>query len=358
MKVMGKYLAVLLAIAVLAGCDRRAGSGKGGSDTGADGTPSATGEVAKEGDKASGAAGHEPAKAFPVVSVPMVYADDENASVLYVMEHYWDSFLSSDSATTAGVILGVKDNDVEQALANYIALLENHKRFATPEEPAACREAVKSVGTFFKKLEKKQQADTTALTYLRLTEMVSRYLYDPNSPLRDEDLYLPFAEAAAESPCTSDDMRTAYRFEASQCRLNGFGQKVPDIRYCLASGKKSNLYSVNAEYTMLFFSNPGCNACKEIMHEVMSRRYVGDYIADGRLAIVNVYIDHEIDAWRDYVHNYPANWINGYDYTFRLRDSGEYDIRAIPSLYLLDSQKRVLMKDAPTDKVLSFLDKI
>ena len=56
--------------------------------------------------------------------------------------------------------------------------------------------------------------------------------------------------------------------------------------------------------------------------------------------------------------NYPSSWINGYDYTFKLRSSGTYDIRAIPSLYLLDSRKRVLMKDAPTETVLSYLDKI
>ena len=65
-----------------------------------------------------------------------------------------------------------------------------------------------------------------------------------------------------------------------------------------------------------------------------------------------------MSKWRDYSHNYPSCWINGYDYTFSLRESGAYDIRAIPSLYLLDSDKRVLMKDAPTPKVLSFLDKI
>ena len=31
-------------------------------------------------------------------------------------------------------------------------------------------------------------------------------------------------------------------------------------------------------------------------------------------------------------------------------------MRAIPSLYLLDAEKRVLMKDAPVEKVLQYLD--
>ena len=32
-----------------------------------------------------------------------------------------------------------------------------------------------------------------------------------------------------------------------------------------------------------------------------------------------------------------------------------YNVRAIPSLYILDKDKRVIMKDAPETKVLAFL---
>ena len=300
----------------------------------------------------------EPLHSFPLVSIPMMYSDDADATSSYVLEHYWDSFFATDASTTASSILGVSDEDVEQALANYIGILQQRKALATPDATAPLEQATKSVSAFFRKLEKKQQADTSSLVYLRMTELVSRYLYDPNSPMRDEDLYLPFVEAAAISPCTADDMRTAYKYESSICRTNRFGKKVPDVKYCKADGKKGTLYGVKADYTMLFFSNPGCNSCKEIINEVMSRRYIDQYISEGRLAIVNIYIDSEVSKWRDYVHNYPASWINGYDYTFKLRESGLYGIRAIPSLYLLDSQKRVLMKDAPTENVLSFLDRI
>ena len=65
-----------------------------------------------------------------------------------------------------------------------------------------------------------------------------------------------------------------------------------------------------------------------------------------------------MQKWREYLPNYPKDWINGYDYTFSLRDSRKYDIRAIPSLYLLDAGKRVIMKDAPTSDVLSYLETI
>lgn len=291
---------------------------------------------------------------FPLVSVPMVYAENEEAQTEYILEHYWDAFFAGNGATSDKTVLGVADEELEQALANYIALLQNQKAQATPEATTPLAKAQKSIRTLFSKIEAKSDPNA----YVRLTDLVSKYLYDPNSPLRDEDLYLPFAELAEKSPATSEDMRTAYNHEAKACRTNSFGSKVPDIKYSDARGRKGSLYGIKADYTMLFFSNPGCTACKDIVNEIVSRGYTERLISDGKLAIVNIYIDEEVSKWRDYVPNYPSSWINGYDYTFNLRTSGTYDIRAIPSLYLLDSQKRVLMKDAPTERVLSYLDRI
>ena len=333
---------VLLPLVALASCGGGAPSSRGGNMYACD---------------LSGSA--EPAlHAFPALTIPMVYGDDPAAAREYSLEHYWDGFFSQGGPTTDKAILGVSDGDVEQALANYIGALAAVKAMATPDAPAPLRQAQKSVRTLFNKLERHQKADTSSLAYLRLTEMVSRYLFDPNSPLRDEDLYLPFVEAMERSSCTSEDMRPAYKFEAGQCRTNQFGQKAPDFKYSTAKGTKGSLYAVKADYTMLFFSNPGCTACKEIINEILSRPYVDEYIKEGRLAIVNIYIDEEVAKWREYLPNYPSSWINGYDYTFQLRESGKYAIRAIPSLYLLDSSKRVLMKDAITENVLSYLDKI
>ena len=52
-----------------------------------------------------------------------------------------------------------------------------------------------------------------------------------------------------------------------------------------------------------------------------------------------------LTAWLNYRHNIPASWINSYDKQLRLRDEELYDLKAIPSLYLLDSEKRVMLKD-------------
>ena len=66
-----------------------------------------------------------------------------------------------------------------------------------------------------------------------------------------------------------------------------------------------------------------------------------------------IYPDAQLDEWKKEV--YPKDWINGYDHTQSINNEGLYDLRAIPMIYLLDSQKRVIFKDAPVELVETYL---
>ena len=54
---------------------------------------------------------------------------------------------------------------------------------------------------------------------------------------------------------------------------------------------------------------------------------------------------------------YPEEWLNGFDPDFVIRTDVLYNVRAIPSLYLLDKDKTVIMKDAVTERVLDFVNR-
>ena len=279
-------------------------------------------------------------RAFPQPTVPTAYTEPAER-LEYLADHYWDGFFDGAGRTDSARVIGVPKGEVEQAMANYIAVLN--------EMPLP--KAQKSVGHLFDQLSAKQQADTATRVYLAMTEIVARYLYDPNSPMRDEDLYLPFVQKMAASPLTREDMRTAYRYEAQMCALNPRGSVAPDFVMTLRNGTSVRMHSVKAERTLLFFSNPGCHNCKDIIDALQKDEIVQQLIGEGRLAVMNVYIDEDLDAWRSYMPIYPKTWLNGYDPAHILRQDQLYCIRAIPSLYLLDAEKRILLKDAPLDRV-------
>ena len=51
----------------------------------------------------------------------------------------------------------------------------------------------------------------------------------------------------------------------------------------------------------------------------------------------------------------PQGWTDGCDASERLVRDGVYDLKAMPTLYLLDSGKRVILKDASAEKIEAWL---
>lgn len=85
---------------------------------------------------------------------------------------------------------------------------------------------------------------------------------------------------------------------------------------------------------------------------------ISQMILSGRLAVLNIYIDEDIEAWRSYMPIYPEEWYNGFDPDFIIRNDVLYNVRAIPSLYLLDAEKKVILKDTPEERLFNHLTKI
>ena len=281
---------------------------------------------------------------FSLPEIPAVYAGTEERRQ-YLLDHYWDRFFASEGPCDTGAVLGFHYSDVEFAFATFLKLLGDQ-----PLPDAQTR-----MGRFYSQLEQKQAADTAVHLFPLMTELVSHYLYDPNSPMRDEDLYLPFVKGLAASPFIVEDARPGYVYEARMCALNPVGSVAPDFRFTDLQGRTRSLHQVVARTTVLFFSNPGCYACQEIIGTLQAIPGIDARLDSGSVAIVNVYIDEEVDKWREYASSYPARWLCGYDSDRRIREEHLYNIRAIPSLYLLDADKRILLKDAPTERVISYL---
>ncbi len=284
---------------------------------------------------------------FPSLEIPAVIADSGSRTD-YSLKHWWDPFFAGTGVTDSAAVLGVRNAGLEQAMANFIGLCSS-----VPKERGQ-----EAVSNLFSSIEKAQAADTSSHIYLLMTDMVCRYLYDPNSPLRDEDLYLPFLRGMISSRFTREDVMPGYRFEEKMCSLNRYGTQASDFSFKDKNGRVHNLHGIKADYTVLFFSNPGCTACRDIILALRGMRRLPSLISSGRVAVVNIYIDRELDKWREYEKNYPEDWLSGYDYKFIIRDNALYNVRAIPSLYLLDSEKKVMMKDAVTQKVVAFLETI
>ena len=285
---------------------------------------------------------------FPDVMPPEMLETPQDRAE-YMAEHWWDKFADENRAypCDSTLVSGVSRDVVEQKFANWVNVL------SMVDYP----HAAKSVRRLYDKALKCERKDTASNVFDTFRSLVEKYLYDPNSPMRNEDLYGPYADCLSRCEFIDEGNRKAYAYDAGMCALNRVGTKAADFRFEDKNGKVRRLYDIKADFIVLFFSNPGCVACKEIINALKGTPQIDSMISAGRIAVLNIYIDEDLEAWRSYMPIYPETWYNGFDPDFVIRGDVLYNVRAIPSLYLLDKDKNVMMKDAVTERVIDFLNR-
>lgn len=286
---------------------------------------------------------------FPEMTPPGMMTDAQDRAD-WLARHYWDGITDPSRSYPSDSVLmsGVRKTEVEQRFSNWVSVLEMvHHKTAVNSAAALCDKALACEST-----------DTASNVLETFTGLVEKYLYDPNSPFRNEDIYGAYISRLAIWNGLSPEMKGKYEREAALCALNSIGTKAADFRFADKMGRMRNLYDIDAPLTLLFFSNPGCDACMNIINVLKGEPRIAELIDSKKLAVVNIYIDEDIAAWRSYMPIYPEEWYNGFDPDLVIRTETLYDVRAIPSLYLLDAEKTVIMKDAPEQRVFEYLSRL
>ncbi|MCC8087859.1 MAG: DUF5106 domain-containing protein [Rikenellaceae bacterium] len=274
----------------------------------------------------------ESSKEFRMAAIP-VHVSSPEAIAEYIAYHYWDNF---DFTDTSYIDL---PEVTEQAFANYVAvLMELPDNLARISIKNMLGEAEKDTGMF-----------------IYFTELYDKYLYDPNSPFLNEELYIPVLEIMINTGLLSDmdKVRPQYRYDMAM--KNRAGTPAADFKYTTIDGSSGTLYKIKSEYTLLFINNPGCSACKEIIRDINLSPVINRRIESGGLTILGVYPDNNLNEWREYAEWFPNTWINSHDTDKSMDSLKLYDLRSIPTLYLLDSDKTVLLKDALLEAVEDYL---
>ena len=136
-------------------------------------------------------------------------------------------------------------------------------------------------------------------------DFTERYLGDPNSPIRND---VTFAHLLRALPQTSGRL-----FMLKEVTKNQVGMAVPDI---------DSLYAIQSPLTLLVFYDPQCYRCLAMLPSIREE--------EERMKSVQVlYINVEENT--------------------QAREA--FYLPSLPSLYLLDAQKRVLVKDGTIEEI-------
>lgn len=252
---------------------------------------------------------------IPVVPDSLATAEERAA---YMALHFWDAMDWSNHE------LSLDTAFMEQNFANYLGILPYADENGRKEAVAALL----------------REAQTNKDSYSYLASVAEHYLADPNSPMRSEEIYMLFLNEFLRSPNFSDDKKTKYHYQLQVAYKNRPGTEASDFRMHNRNGKSLSLrdFASKAECTLLIFYDPDCEHCKEIMGEMR------EWKLPDEMQVLAVDVTGDADRFAKTQDSYTDKWEVAFA-TEPIEDEDLYVFPALPSLYLLDKNGKVILKD-------------
>ncbi len=268
------------------------------------------------------------ARDLPLPEVPDSLRDPRQRAE-YVIDRYWDAMDWRDTVLTRD------DRFMEQCAADFYAVAQH-------TDSVTASAAVK-------KMLDGASADPEA--YRRIAEISQAYLFEPESPVADDELFLAVADRlmADRRLGEADMLRLADAHRAAV--LNRVGRRASDFEFVGRDGLRSSLYDAvkTNSRTIVMFYDPDCHDCMDF------ERHLADAgLKDTGVIMISPYGEQD-GLWARHAATMPAEWIVGLPVDEEFEDEEIYDLRAIPTVLLLDREATVIAKNLTLyniDKVL------
>lgn len=273
---------------------------------------------------------------MPEIPVTLTTAKEQ---MEYLLLHYWDKYDFTDT-----VPIGNRDC-TEQVLVDYLSLLSQIDRQKAGKNLAKLAVQIKQ--------EPKVQA--------WFDNQLEHYLYDPNSPMRNDDYYMSILEGIIASNNYDETEKIRPKYRLKMLRKNCVGKKAENFTFALSGGNQGSLYGISSPYTLILLYDPECENCRQTIDLLATSPLMQQLsmpqkkAAIRQLTILSVSVEHDEESWINHLSVLPQYWMNGYDSKNLIRDKELYDLRSFPSLYLLDKNKQVILKDVNAEQVLNYV---
>lgn len=273
---------------------------------------------------------------FPYPDIPTLLTTPSERAT-FLIEHYWDNYNFADTTL-------VENKEItEQGFVNFIDLLPRFDSIV----------AVNGLQRFYERI----LSDTTPSRVAdSFDTMIEHYLSNPNSPMRNEELYIMFLQSQISTLHQYGDEAIRPTALLATALKNRLGTKAADFNYTTRSGQHSSLYATQAQTLLLIFYDPECEHCKDILSMLLDDSTFKQQVASGQLTVLAVYTEENKTLWQSTAHNMPTDWIVAVDDS-NINKNAIYDIPAMPVFYLLDSNKLVVLKDPSIYTLLQHLSK-
>lgn len=263
----------------------------------------------------------EPIFEYPVAPEELESLTDKSD---YLVKCFWDQ-------------LDVKNSQP----VNQIALNDAFKVYLTPLRYANAKNAFDSVD----KLISRISGNPTLM--VQFAKAAEENLYGPRAELWADDIYLKFLDAAAKNKKISKTRREKYSKRADLIRSSNVGSNAPTFDFVSSENKQESYYPMSTP-TILIIGDPEDTDWRLARLKLESDTNFTQALEKGKLNVLYLTLSDNKD-WANAVSNYSKRWkIGKSDYIREI-----YDIRTIPSIYLIGSDGKIILKNASLFQTVS-----
>ncbi len=267
---------------------------------------------------------------FP--EIPEMLTEPEQR-LSFLIQHYWDEFDFADTTLLA------QPDIAEQGFVNFIALFPQ----AAPSDLTVGLDSLV------------KQAEPYPKAFSYLLEQAEKYLYDPNSPFHDEEFYVQFVRPFMTSKAIGYADKSRLEFRLQLASMNRVGTLATDFKFVVYPKENaSSLCATTGKELLLLFYDPECEGCQETLMELMKSDVLTQKVSEGTVHVLAVYTEGKLDVWRNTAPELPETWIIAADKSCLVKDTPLYDLKAMPTIYLLDAQKNVVLKDTSIPALMHY----
>lgn len=275
----------------------------------------------------------EPSFPFPEIPVALQTPD---ARKDFLLHHYWSRFdfmnekLIEDKAMS------------EQGLVNFLALLLDDSTSEDLKKEALHQYTL--------------QMSQSSFARKYFMDLTSKYLYDVNSPIHNESLYALYLRELLACETLDVAERRRCEFFLKLVERNNTGYIATNFRFITPDNRQKTLLnmSVKGNHLLIIFYDPECEQCCDLLSTMKQDDWLLSQVASGRITVLAIYTEGDERVWRANLSDISSAWIIGYDHG-RIKEQALYDLKAMPSLYLLDGHKQIILKDASYEEIKAYL---
>lgn len=278
---------------------------------------------------------------FPYPAMPQTLTTVEQRSH-YLMTHYWDNIDFADTLRLQSAGVG------EQGFVNFLDLL--------PRFPQSAQEALDIFTT------KAFAQEPSRKIFMAYTE---QYLDDHGAPTRNDLTYEWLLRSAlrqdsihslganqaqdnnkSQGFSLTEEERSRMGYKLKNISRNQVGQTATDFAFRDRQGGLHRISDYKGQPVVIFFYNPDCERCHYIVQGLKQEPKLKDK------TILAIYPADDQQLWQQTPLELPANWTDGYSEGGEIEAKQLYYIRSTPSIYLIDSEQRVVLKDTEPQRLL------